>query len=157
MHTQRSHCIAALLACTIGVAACSKKNDDQTPTAQTQATSPAQAANSPESVTGCLRAGDAPDTFVLTTSLANDGRRPTTYQLSGSGGVNLSDHIGERVSVQGVVRAQQESTTATSETPANAKPQGTSGAPTVSTTATLDLKRMDVTSVSRAEGKCETK
>jgi hypothetical protein len=146
-----------LLACTIGAAAaCSNKDDDPTPTAQTQANSPTQATNSPESVTGCLRAGDAPDTFVLTTSLANDGRQPTTYQLSGSGGVNLTEHIGQRVSVQGVVRAQQESTTATSEKPANAKPQGTSGSPSVSTTATLDLKRMDVTSVTGAEGKCET-
>jgi hypothetical protein len=70
--------------------------------------------------------------------------------------VNLAGHIGERVMVQGVVRAQQESTTATRETPANAKPQGTAGSPTVSTTATLDLKRMDVTSVTRAEGKCDT-
>jgi hypothetical protein len=154
----RPQLLAALLACTVAVtAACNSKKDEATPSAQIQSNSPAQAANSPESVTGCLRAGDAPDTFVLTTTMSNDGRQPATYQLSGSGGVNLTEHIGERVMVQGVVRTQQESTTATRETPANAKPQGTMGSPTVSTSATLDLKRMDVTSVSRAEGKCDTK
>jgi hypothetical protein len=147
----------AALACAMAMGAACNNKKDVTPTAQIQSNSPAQAANSPESVTGCLRAGDAPDTFVLTTSLLADGRQPATYQLSGSGGVNLTEHIGERVSVQGVVRAQQESTTASSGSPANDKPKGTAGSPNVSTTTTLDLKRMDVTSISRAEGTCETK
>jgi hypothetical protein len=157
MHKQSSRFAMATLACAVAMGAACSKQKNATPTAQIQSNSPAQPANSPESVTGCLRAGDAPDTFVLTTSQLADGRQPTTYQLSGSAGVNLTEHIGERVSVQGVVRAQQESTTATSGTPANPKPQGTAGTPTVSTTTTLDLKRMDVTSISPAEGKCETK
>jgi len=157
MRKQSSRFAMAALACAVAMGAACNKQKDVTPTAQIQSNSPAQPANSPESVTGCLRAGDAPDTFVLTTSQLADGRQPATYQLSGSAGVNLTEHIGERVSVQGVVRAQQESTTATSGTAANAKPQGTAGTPTVSTTTTLDLKRMDVTSISPAEGKCETK
>ncbi len=154
-HSSRFAMVTLVFAVAIG-GACNKQKD-ATPTAQIQSNSPAQPANSPESVTGCLRAGDAPDTFVLTTSQIADGRQPTTYQLSGSAGVNLTQHIGDRVSVQGVVRAQQESTTATSGTAAKAKPQGTAGTPTVSTTTTLDLKRMDVTSISSAGGKCETK
>jgi hypothetical protein len=145
------------LACTVGImAACNKRDEAQPPVAQTQSNSRPQAANSPESVTGCLRAGDAPGTFVLTTSLAADGRETTTYQLAGSAGVNLADHVGHRIAVQGIVRSQQESTIATSAAATADKAKGTSGTPTVATTATVDLKHMDVTSVTRAAGKCET-
>ena len=157
MTKQRGAIAVAALACAVVTGSACNQQKNATPTAQIQSNSPAQVANSPESVTGCLRAGDAPDTFVLTTSQLADGRQPATYQLSGSAGVNLTEHIGERVSVQGVVRAQQESTTATSGAPANARPQGTAGSPTVSTRTTIDLKRMDVTSISRAEGKCDAK
>src|SRR5215212_2576916 len=73
----RPQLLGALLACTVGIsAACNSHRDAATPSAQIQSNSPAQAANSPESVTGCLRAGDAPDTFVLTTTMSNEGRQP---------------------------------------------------------------------------------
>jgi hypothetical protein len=63
----RPQLLGALLACTVGItAACNSQKDAAAPSAQIQSNSATQAANAPESVTGCLRAGDAPDTFVLT-------------------------------------------------------------------------------------------
>ena len=125
------------------------------PTAQSQTQTPVQAMSVPESVTGCLRAGDAGGTFVLTTAQSQDGKPPTTYQLTGTGGVNLQDHVGHRVAINGIVREQQATTTASGTAPATDKPQGTAGTPTVQTSATLQLRRMEVQSVARASGECE--
>ena len=135
-------------------AACSRE-EAQPPAAQTQAQSPVQTMSVPEAVTGCLRAGEAADTFVLTTSQTDDGKPPTTYQLTPAAGVNLADHVGHRVALNGIVREQQATTTASATAPATDKAQGTSGTPNVQTTATLQMRRMDVQTVARASGDCD--
>ncbi len=134
---------------------CSRTREAQPPAAQTQTQSPVQTLNTPESVTGCLRAGDAPDTFVLTTSQTEDGRPPITYEVIGAAGVNIKEHVGERVAINGVVREQQSTTTASASAPATDKPQGTSGTPNVQTTATLQMRRIEVSAINRAAGDCE--
>jgi hypothetical protein len=84
-----------------------------------------------------------------------DGTPAATYHLSGSAGVNLQDHIGKRIEVSGVI--DQESRVATREPalPADDKATGTAGTPTVQTGTQLSVKRLDVTSVKRADGDCE--
>jgi hypothetical protein len=146
--------LVAVMALSSLAAGCSRGKEAQPPAAQTQTQTPVQTLNTPESVSGCLRSGDAPDTFVLTTSQA-DGRPPVTYQVVGTSGVNLTDHVGHRVAVTGVVREQQSATTATTAAPATDKPQGTAGTPTVQTSATLQLRRIEVSSVNRAAGGCD--
>lgn len=136
-------------------AACNRAKQAQPPAAQVQSQTPPQALNTPESVTGCLRAGDAADTFVLTTSMSEDGRAPVTYQVVGSSTVNLTEHVGHRVAIQGIVREQQSTTTATTSAPATDKPKGTAGTPTVQTSATLQVRRLEASSVARASGDCE--
>lgn len=127
----------------------------QPPAAQVQTQTPAQQLNTPETVTGCLRAGEGADTFVLTTSQTEDGRPPMTYEIANASGVNLMDHVGHRVSLQGIVREQQAATTATTSAPATDKPRGTSGTPTVQTAATLQVRRIEISSVNRVAGDCE--
>ena len=145
---------AAVLSMATVVAGCSRE-EAQPPAAQVQSQTATQPLNTPESVTGCLRAGEAADTFVLTTSQTQDGRPPATYQLVGASGVNLGDHVGHRVAITGIVREQQTATTATTAAPATDKAQGTSGTPQVQTTATLQMRRMEVNSIGRTSGDCE--
>ena len=132
------------------------RDEQQAPVAQSQTQTPVQTMSVPESVTGCLRAGDAAGAFVLTTSQTEDGKTPTTYQLTPGTGVNLQDHVGHRVALNGIVKEQQATTTATAATPAtDDKPRGTVGTPSVQTSTTLQMRRMDVQSVARASGDCE--
>ena len=134
---------------------CSRTEEAQPPAAQVQSQTATQPMNTPESVTGCLRAGDAADTFVLTTSQTDDGRQPATYQVVCTAGVNLMDHVGRRVAITGIVKEQQTATSASASAPATDKPQGTTGTPSVQTTATLQMRRIEVSSVNRAAGDCD--
>jgi hypothetical protein len=136
------------------VTGCSRE-EAQPPAAQVQSPTTTQPLNTPESVTGCLRAGEAADTYVLTTSRTDDGRTPATYQVVATSGVNLADHVGHRVAINGVVREQQTATSATTPAPATDKPQGTTGTPSVQTSTTLQMRRMEVSSINRAAGDCE--
>jgi hypothetical protein len=147
--------VVGIAAVSAVAAGCNRAKEAQPPAAQTQAQSPVQTLNTPESVTGCLRAGDAPDTFVLTTSQTDDGRPPVTYAVVGTSGVNLKEHVGERVAINGIVREQQSATTASASAPATDKPQGTAGTPSVQTTATLQMRRIEVSTINRAAGDCE--
>ena len=153
-----SGCVRTLvaIAAVSGLAAgCSRAKEAQPPAAQTQTQTPVQTLNTPESVTGCLRSGDAPDTYVLTTSQTADGRPPVTYAVVGTSGVNLKEHVGERVAINGIVKEQQSTTTASASAPATDKPQGTAGTPSVQTTATLQMRRIEVSAINRAAGDCE--
>src|SRR3954454_15212373 len=145
---------SAVLAAT-AVAGCSRSGSDQknVPTAEVQTQQPAEAVNKPITLSGCMRAGEATDTFVLTTSTTADGQAPATYQLAGADGVNLRDQIGNRVEVSGIVRAQQETQSHTSGPAANA-PTGTTGTPRVETTTEVDIKHLDVSSVKPLGEKC---
>jgi hypothetical protein len=136
------------------LAGCNRSNQKATPVGELETQKAPQATNKPVTLTGCLRGGDAEDTFVLTTSATADGNAPATYQLAGVKGVNLHDQIGKRVEVSGVVRAQQE-TESQGRGPAANKPTGTSGKPEVETRTQVDIKRLDVSNVKPLGDHCD--
>ena len=145
------HCSVALLTL-VCAAGCNRK--EQVPPSTAQSATPEQAAHQPVTVIGCLKVGDAADTFVLTAAKAATGEQTSNYQLIGSGGVNLADHVGHQVEVSGVVTAQQEVQARSSTDPAR-NARGTSGTtPSVSTTTELDIKKLNVNQVRRVADEC---
>ncbi len=155
MHRTPILSMAAAVALTAGLAfpACGGSDADTTPAAQTAATTPPQPLNQPETVTGCLRAGDAADTFVLTTPQATIGAPPITYALVSTGNIDLAGHVGERVSIHGTLESQQQATT--ESTAQASKPTGTGGTPTVQTETALTIRRLDVSSVQPLGDRCD--
>ena len=151
LHTRTT--IAALIIAAGATGACSRE-EAQVPPAQVQ-TQSVQKPNVPTLVTGCLRAGEAANTFVLTTAKSVDGSTPATYQLNGSAGVNLADHVGKRIEVSGVLREQAQIATSEPKQPAEEKAKGTSGTPAVQTTTQVAIRQLDVTEVKQATGDCE--
>lgn len=148
-------CIAAAVC---GTAACRSNKKDTTPVAQIETQTPPQVVNEPVTVTGCLRAGDASNTFVLTTSETKDQTTAATYVLSvRDNGVNLRDNIGERVEITGVLNTQQEVSTMSPSAPPANKPTGTAGKPAVETQAQLDMRHLEVSTMNRIGGHCDTK
>lgn len=129
-----------------------------TPEVQTQTAQPAT--NMPVTVEGCVKAGDAADTYVLTAARAEGSTDTATYQLVGQQTDQLRDHIGRRVEVSGTVEAQQE--IAASQT-AKAEPgegnrdraTGTTGTPTVQTKTEIEIKRLSVSAVKPLQDKCD--
>jgi hypothetical protein len=146
---------AALTMPIIGVA-CNRAKNETPAVAEKQAVSPEQKTASPMTVSGCLRAGDAADMFVLTTAQAATGEPTATYQLVGLEGVNLRDHIGRQIEVQGILNAQQQVASRSTTDPApNAT--GTSGStPSVSTTTNLKIRRFDVQQVKSVGKECRS-
>ncbi|HEY0875825.1 MAG TPA: hypothetical protein VGD94_20280 [Vicinamibacterales bacterium] len=147
--------LSGFILVTASAAGCGREEPEVPPAAaQSQSTSETER---PAMVTGCLRAGDAADTFVLTTSRAEDGTKPVTYHLTGDPGVNLQDHIGERIQVTGIVDKQAQIAVREAPKPAE-NATGTAGSeptPTVQTGAQLSIQRLKVTSVKPADGECE--
>ena len=153
MSTSSRSAAAALFACALAAAACG--SEPEVPPAQSQ-TQTTQQLNTPATLTGCLRAGEAANTFVLTASATTtDASTPATYQLDGSGGVNLSDHVGKRIEVTGVIADQQHIATREPAQTADQKATGTSGTPTVQTSTQLALRTLQVKQVRPAGGSCE--
>jgi hypothetical protein len=138
-----------------GASTACNRNKQATPTAEMQRETPLKPANQPLTVTGCLKAGEAADTFVLTSAQSQGGPPAATYQLMGAEGVNLRDHVGHRVEVSGVLNAEKRVAATTPGQAAGEAPTGTSGTPTVSTQTKLDIKQLDVSGVRRVEGRCE--
>ena len=124
------------------------------PPAEATVQTPAVPQNQPMTLTGCLRAGEATDTFVLTTAQTRDSAETATYHLTGVQGVNLRDHIGRRVEVDGVVRSEQEMASSSASRPAE-RAEGTAGTPTVQTRTQLQVRQFEVRSVKPAGGSCE--
>ena len=151
LNTQQG--IAALFIAAAAAGACSRE-EPEAPVAQVQ-TQSVQQTNMPTLVTGCLKAGEASETFVLTTAQSVDGTPAATYQLHGNAGVNLVDHIGKRIEITGTVREQAQIATREPARPADDKATGTAGTPTVQTKTELSIKQLDVTAVKSAGGDCE--
>jgi hypothetical protein len=143
--------------------ACDRSEKKSAPVAEVQSQSPPQQLSQPMTVSGCLRAGDASDTFVLTTSEAKDGTAPATYLLASTTGLSLRENVGKRVEVSGVLNTQQRVATTTAASPADPKDKdkdkatGTSGTPMVQTQTQLDMRRLDVTNINRVGESCDTK
>jgi hypothetical protein len=143
--------------CALAAGACSRGEETATtrPEVQTQT---AQTTNMPMTVAGCVKAGDAADTYVLTTARAEGGGDTATYQLTGEQIASLRDQIGSRVEVSGTVEAQQQIAT---DATAQARPEdreratGTSGTPTVQTKTEIEIKRLSVTSIKPLGDKCD--
>ena len=135
---------------------CGRNEPESVPPAEATAKTGAIPQNNPMTLTGCLRAGEATDTFVLTTAQTQASAETATYHLTGAQGVNLRDHIGRQVEVSGVVRSEQEVATASPSRPAaNDKATGTAGTPTVQTRTQLQVRQLDVKSVKATGDKCE--
>jgi hypothetical protein len=131
------------------------RNESSPPPAQVQSQSTLPA-NSPTTVTGCLKAGDAPASYVITTARTEGGSETATYQLMGNQGANLADHIGQRVEVSGVIRQTQELSSTERARPAQTEgTTGSAGKPVVETRTEVDIKRLEVNSVRPLGDRCE--
>ena len=142
--------VCGMLVIVAAASGCQRR--DRTPAAQSQSASAAQTTTMPTTITGCLRAGDASDTFVLTTARTTDGQT-ATYQLHPIPGIQLTEHVGRQVEVNGVLRSQQEVSTSSSTQPAG-KPTGTAGTPEVSTSTELSVKQLEVQRVRPIGERC---
>jgi hypothetical protein len=145
---------SCILLAAFSTAACNRSDQKEAPVAQMKADTPPQAVNQPTTLVGCLRAGEAADTYVLTTSRTEDGVAPATYQLSAAEGINLGNEIGKRVEVNGVITTQQRSAT-TAAAPADEKPTGTGGTPRVETRAELDIRQLQVSGMKPLGDRCD--
>ena len=143
----------SLVAAALAAGGCSR-DEQAVPPAETQAQS-AQPANQPVAVTGCLKAGEGSDTFVLTAARTEGSTETATYVLVGNDAVNLRDHVGHQDAVNGVVRAEREMEARTAAQPAD-RARGTSGTPAVQTQTEVELKRLDVSGVRRLGDECES-
>jgi hypothetical protein len=158
---QRHSLLSTLFATTLafGLAACGGNDDAAVPVAQSQTATPLQTANQPVTVSGCLRAGEAANTFVLTASQAPEtSSAPTqtaTYHLFDVNNLDLRSQVGRRVEVSGTLRAQQAIATRTPTRPADERATGTSGTPTVATTTELAIKEVDVNAIKPLGESCE--
>ncbi len=140
----------------VALASGCSRSEKTTPVAESKTEHPVQQVNQAVTVTGCLRGGDAAETFVLTTSGTTDGTGPATYQLAGASGVTLRDHIGHRVEVNGIVRTQQQTETRAAGPAANSESAtGTSGTPRVETRTEVDIKHLDVSNVKAVADTCD--
>jgi hypothetical protein len=150
----RAAMLGAALTVPLAGAACNRANNETPAAAEKQAVSPEQRTAAPMTVSGCLRAGDATDTFVLTTAQTATGEPTATYQLVGLNGVNIRDHVGKHVEVQGILNAQQQvASQSTTDRAPNAT--GTSGTtPSVSTATDLKIRRLDVQQIKTVEKEC---
>jgi hypothetical protein len=136
----------AIIAVTMAVSACNREEagpEVQTTTAAARAES--------ISVRGCLKAGLAENTFVLTTTETGPQAETATYQLNGPG-VNFADYVGQQVEVAGTLRAEQQA--ASSGVDVVERPKGTSGTPTIETTTELTVKQVSVDSITPSGQRC---
>ena len=126
-----------------------RRSEPSPPPAEVRSTA-VQPANQPTTIKGCLKAGDAPDTFVVTAAKTEGSTETATYNLVGSAGVNLADHIGRPVEVSGVIKQAQELATRDRVEPTQpAATSGSAGKPVVETRTEVDIKRLEVSSIKR--------
>ena len=150
----RLRLVTVTLTALVVIAACGR--EEPAPAATTVTQSPQQEMTVPTTVTGCVRAGETADTFVLTTAQTTGGQT-ATYRLVGTGDLNLREHIGRRVEIQGVVRSGQ-SVALRSTTDEVPPASGTGGQkPAVSTSTELELKELQVREVRPVAGDFELK
>jgi|RhiMetdeSRZDD1v2_1073273.scaffolds.fasta_scaffold430271_3 hypothetical protein len=119
-----------------------------------QTTTGQQPRMQPMTVTGCLKSGVADDTFVLMASKTEGAIETATFQLNARPEVDLKQYIGQTVEVSGTLRTEQE--VASTGQPTELKPaKGTSGTPTVETKSEIDVKRLDVNTVTPTGNRCD--
>lgn len=144
---------SAAAACAVALCvACG--NSEEVPPLERQTVTPPQAQATPERVQGCLRAGEAANTFVLTASTLDTSMPAATYELVGVPD-NMREHVGRQVEVTGTVVSAQTARSSGAALPAEEQPKGTSGTPTVQSTTRIDVKRLEVSSITPVNADCE--
>lgn len=153
-HTVSKMLFAGLAAAALATGACNRGEEAKTtsPEVRSQTTQPA---NTPLTVAGCVKAGDAADTYVLTAARAEGNHETATYQLVGGQTDVLRDQIGKQVQVTGTLEAQHEIATSSTAKAPNDSATGTSGTPTVQTRTSLEINRLTVTAVAPLGDKCD--
>jgi len=137
-------------------AACGRSADNgPKPAAETQSATVTSGTNMNTTVTGCLRAGEASDTYVLTAAQSAGAPDTATYQLVGNGGVDLHGHIGERVQVNGTMTSEQQVASRSTAEPQRERAKGTSGTPTVQTQTDVQIRQLRVDAVTPQNQKCQ--
>ena len=119
---------------------------------ETQTTTGVQPRLESVSVNGCLRAGLAENTFVLTATNRGGGSDTATYEIS-SQNVNLREFVGQQVQISGTLRSEEVATSTGPDVVGKAA-KGTSGKPTIETTTELNLKQMNVDAVKPTGQRC---
>jgi hypothetical protein len=157
MHRKRfvpSILTTGALAAVLAAGACGGGNDGETRAVADTQTQSARPANQPMTVSGCLKAGEAEGTFVLTAARSAGSDQTATYQLTGASGVDLQQHTGNRVEVTGTMKAQQEIASRTTAVPEE-QATGTAGNPKVITATEIEIRQVTVDSVKPLGEKCE--
>ena len=144
-----------MMAATAVLAACMAcgGNGEEVPPLEQQSVTPPQATAMAETVQGCLAAGETEGTYVLTAGADDTLADAATYQLEGELG-SLAEHIGRRVEISGTVVSQQVARSRGAVMPAGEEPTGTSGTPTVQSTTEVEVKRLQVDSVTPIDADC---
>jgi hypothetical protein len=132
------------------IEACNRQ-ESQVP--ETAVTTPVQPRMEPMTVAGCLRAGAADRTFVLTEERSTDPGGAVTYHLIGHEGIDLATHVGEQVEVSGTLRAEQQMAS-TGESVDKDRAKGTSGTPTIETKSEIGIGQFDVSAVKSLGARC---
>ena len=147
---QRHQLIVAVAVATFAIAGCKRGS---TPAAEVQSQT-AQQSSQPTTISGCLKVGEAADTYVLSAKRTEGSTDTATYQLVGSGGANLREHVGHNVEVTGTIQATEEVASRTGAQPTN-RATGTAGTPTVQTRTDVEIKRLQVNSVKPLGNRCD--
>lgn len=150
--TLRALAFATLVSATAVTAACQREPEPASvPEVQAEAL---HHTDRPMTVSGCLKAGEAAQTFVLTAAQADGAGETVTYQLIAQTAPELRDemqeHVGQMVRVTGTLHAQQAATVQTLAAPADAgndQPAGTAGTPMVQTRTDVTINQLTVESI----------
>lgn len=141
-------------ACVLAACVACGGSGEEVPAMETQSVTPPQAQATPERVQGCLRAGEAANTFVLTASAVDTAMPAATYELIGAPD-GLQQHVGHRVEVTGIVVQEQTARSEGATLPAEDQVKGTAGTPTVQSTTKVEMKRLQVSGVTPVDGDCD--
>ncbi|MEX2272650.1 MAG: hypothetical protein WD690_14350 [Vicinamibacterales bacterium] len=142
------------IACALAACLACGKSGEEVPPNETQSVTPPQAMATPERVQGCLRAGEASGTFVLTAGAADTKMGgAATYQLLGTPEA-LQPHVGKRVEVTGTIVSEQTAQSRGATMPAEERAKGTTGTPTVQSSTEIEVKRLQVSGVTPVAGEC---
>ena len=152
MHANRAIVVAAATCLIAGGSACRRGQTQKTPPAETQVSEPRQTSEQ-MTVTGCLKAGTATDTYVLTTAQTTGASETATYQLVGGDADTLKKQLGHRVQVSGTMSSEQDIASRSSAVENKAK--GTSGTPVVETQTDVQIRRLHVDGLTPVAGQCK--
>jgi hypothetical protein len=160
-------CLAAAFA--VGLAA--QTPSPSTPPQTTPQTPPSSASPSSQdrdaakaiTVTGCLKAGDSSDSFMLsdlkwggkgssTGAVGTSGSAPaaigsaTTLKIVPSGGAKLSEHVGHQVEITGTVADKAKSPSSTTPDPASPAGRPSSAPSSASSAPTFEARTVKMVS-----------